>query len=159
MRCIPLILASALTTWLFALPPVSGGVSVYRGSLVGIQTAANEREGVKLSLNAEGDLPGMSSVSLLRDGNKVTGGEWTLTVLPPDADPTASERGKLKGTVAGGAVGFNDDGALTRVEGLQLTVQSGTGHYASVKRGSGTIDLAPHAENPSQLAGTLTLNF
>lgn len=163
MERVPCISASALTPLLLALAlaqaAMTAGASVYRNSLVGIQTAAGDRDGIKLNLNAEGDLPGMHSVTLRRDDNKVTGGEWTLTVFPPDADPTASEKGKLTGAVTGGSLGFDDDGALARAEALQLTIQSGTGRYAGVKSGSGTLNLSPRAENPSQLVGTLILNF
>jgi hypothetical protein len=154
---------STLTACLLAVAlthaAATRAASVYRDSVTAIQTAASDRGDIKLSLNADGDLPGMSSVSLRRDGNKVTGGEWTLTVFPPDAGPTASEKGKLMGTVAGGTLGFDDDGALTRAESLELTIQSGTGHYAGVRRGGGTLNLSPRAENHSQLVGTLTLNF
>lgn len=163
MGHVPFIPASALTPLLLTLALAAAAwtpdASAYRDSVVGIQTAAGDREGVKLSLNAEGDLPGMGSVALRRDGNTVTGGEWTLTVFPPDASPTASEKGKLTGDVTGGTLGFNDDGALVRAEALQMTIQGATGHYAGVKSGSGTLSLSPRAENPSQLVGTLTLNF
>jgi hypothetical protein len=163
MGLVRLISASVLTPSLLALVVVvfapTPDATMHRDSVVGIQSAAADSDGVKLSLNAEGDLPGMTSVALRRDGNKVTGGEWTLTIFPPDASPTASEKGKLKGTVTGGTLGFNDDGAVTRAESLRLTIQSGTGQYAGVKSGTGTLELSPHAENPSQLVGTLILNF
>ena len=163
MQLSPFNFAQALTAGLLAAALVQAAAtldaSVYRNSIAGFQTASSEGENINLLLNAEGDLPGINSISLQRDEGKVSGGSWTLTVIPPDSSPTSGEKGRLTGSVTGGTLGFNDDGALARAEALQLTVRSGTGQYAGVKSGSGTINLSPRAENPSQLTGTLTLNF
>lgn len=152
------ILAPALTAWLL-VATITPAARIHRDAVEGIQTASSENEGLKLLLNAEGDLPGQNSLILLREGNAVTDGTWTLTVMPPDAGPTTNEKGKLTGKVTGGTLTFNSDGALTGADSLQLTIQSGTGQYASHKSGSGSITLASRAENPSQLVGTLTLDF
>jgi hypothetical protein len=48
----------------------------------------------------------MGKVILRSEGGNVTGGSWTLTVLPQGADASASERGKLSGAVTGGTVSF-----------------------------------------------------
>ena len=89
----------------------------------------------------------------------MTGGSWSLTVLPPNADASSSEKGKLTGAVNGGSVTFNTDGTLAGVSAVQLTVEGGTGQHASVSGGSGTLSLSADAENPSKLMGTLALNF
>jgi hypothetical protein len=101
----------------------------------------------------------MGKVTLRREGNNVTGGSWSLTVLPPNADATSSEKGKLTGDVTGGSVTLNPDGTLAGVSAVQLTVAGGTGQHASVSAGSGTLALSHDAENPSKLTGTLALNF
>ena len=133
--------------------------AVYRNTVKGFESASSESDGVNLLLNAEGDLPGVTHISLRRDGNKVSGGSWTLTVLPPDASATAGEKGKLTGSVGGGTLTFNGDGSLASAESVQLTIRSGTGQYSRVESGSAIINLEPAAENPSQLVGTLTLTF
>jgi len=134
-------------------------LATYNDSLQGSQTAAPEAEGIALNLTAGGDLPGMSKVKLQRVGQNVTGGSFRLTVLPQNADATSSERGELVGTISGGTVALTTEGTLSSAAGVQITIQSGTGEFASVTSGSGTISVTANGENPSQLSGTLVLNF
>jgi hypothetical protein len=82
-----------------------------------------------------------------------------MTVLPPGADASASERGKLSGAVTGGTVTFKPDGTLAGVSAAQLTVEGGTGQYAGVSGGTGTLNLSADPEKPSQYNGTLVLDF
>jgi hypothetical protein len=82
-----------------------------------------------------------------------------MTVLPQNADASSSVRGDLTGTVTGGTLTFNADGTLASASALQLAIQSGTGEFATVTAGTGTVNVSSSSENPSQLAGTLALNF
>lgn len=134
-------------------------VATYNDSLQGSQTAAPETEGIALNLTASGDLPGMSNVKLQRDGQNVTGGSFRMTVLPQNADASSTERGELVGTISGGTLTLTPEGTLSAAAGVQVTIQSGTGEFASVTSGSGTITITANSENPSQLNGTLVLNF
>jgi len=134
-------------------------IATYNDSLQGSQTAAPEAEGIALNLTASGDLPGMSKVKLQRNGQNITGGSFRITVLPQNADASSSERGELVGTISGGTVTLNTEGTLSAAAGVQITIQSGTGEFASVTSGSGTISITASSENPSQLSGTLVLNF
>jgi outer membrane lipoprotein SlyB len=134
-------------------------LATYNDTVDGSQTAAPEAEGIAVNLTATGDLPGMSKVTLQRDGQNVTGGSWRLTVLPQNADASSSERGALIGTISGGTLALSAEGTLASASGVQITIQSGTGEFAAVTSGSGTITLNAGAENPSQLSGTLVLNF
>lgn len=158
MGRVAFIFTSTLMTWLL-VAALAHATSVHLDSVEGFQTASTESQGVNLLLNAEGDLPGVNKVVLRRDGNNVIGGSWTLTVLPPNADATSVEKGKLTGSVSGGTLTFNGDGALTRADSIQLIIDGGSGQYSGVRSGTGTIKLASRPDNPSQLAGTLTLNF
>jgi hypothetical protein len=158
MRRVAFIFSTALMASLL-VAALARDKTTYRDALRGFQSASTESDGVNLILNAEGDLPGTSQVSLTREGSKVTGGSWTLTVLPPDADATANEKGRLTGGVTGGTLTFNGDGSLAGADSIQLTIRGGAGQYSRVKSGSAVINLAPQPENPSQLAGTLTLEF
>jgi hypothetical protein len=134
-------------------------IATYNDSLQGSQTAAPEAEGIAVNFTATGDLPGMSKVKLQRDGQNVTGGSFRMTVLPQNADASSSERGELVGTINGGTVTLTAEGTLSAASGVQIRIQSGTGEFASVSSGSGTISITANAENPSQLNGTLVLNF
>ena len=147
---------------LMLLPAVIASVislATYNNTLNGSQTAAPEAEGVALNLTAAGDLPGMSKVNLHRNGENVTGGSLRLTVLPQNADASSSERGQLVGTISGGTVTLTGEGTLASASSVQITIQSGTGEFASVTSGTATLNITASTENPSQLSGTLVLNF
>ena len=134
-------------------------MATYNNTLNGSQTAAPEAEGIALNLTAAGDLPGMTKVNLHRNGENVTGGSLRLTVLPQNADASSSERGQLVGTISGGTVTLNSEGTIASASGVQVTIQSGTGEFASVTSGTATLNITASSENPSQLNGALVLNF
>ena len=134
-------------------------VATYNDTLSGSQTAAPEAEGIALNLTAAGDLPGMTEVNLHRNGENVTGGSLRLTVLPQNANATSSERGQLVGTISGGTVTLNSEGTLASASGVQVTIQSGTGEFATVTSGTATLNITANTENPSQLSGALVFNF
>ena len=147
LMLLPVVLASVIS------------VATYNNTLNGSQTAAPEAEGIALNLTAAGDLPGMSKVNLHRNGENVTSGSLRLTVLPQNADASSSERGQLVGTISGGTVTVTAEGTLASASGVQVTIQSGTGEFASVTSGTATLNITANTENPSQLSGTLVLNF
>lgn len=134
-------------------------LSTYNNSLSGSQTAAPEAEGIALNLTASGDLPGMSKLNLHRNGQNVTGGNFRLIVIPQNADASSHERGHLIGTIGSGTLALNAEGTLASASDVQVTIQSGTGEFASVTSGTATITITANAENPTQLNGTLVLNF
>jgi hypothetical protein len=133
--------------------------ATYNNTLNGSQTAAPEAEGIALNLTASGDLPGMSKVNLLRNGQSVTGGNFRLIVIPQNADAASNERGHLIGTIGSGTLTLNEEGTLASASDVQVTIQSGTGEFASVNSGTATLTITANAENPTQLNGTLVLNF
>jgi hypothetical protein len=133
--------------------------ATYNDALSGSQTAAPEAEGIALNLTASGDLPGMSKVTLHRNGQNVTGGNFRIIVLPQNADASSSERGHLIGTISGGTVTVTAEGTLASASDVQVAIQSGTGEFAAVNSGTATVTITANAENPSQLNGTLVINF
>jgi len=134
-------------------------MTTYNDTLNGSQTAAPDASGIALNLTASGALPGVNKVTLQRNNLNVTGGSWRLTVLPPNANASSNARGDLIGTISGGTLTLNAAGALASASGVQVTIQSGTGEFASVQSGTATITITASAENPTQLNGTLVLNF
>ena len=133
--------------------------ATYSNTVSGSQTAAPEVDGIALNLTASGDLPGMNAVKLQRDGQNVVGGTWKLTVLPANANASSSERGELIGTITGGTLTLNAEGTLASASSVQVVLQGGTGEFSGVTTGSATLTVSANAENPSQLSGTLVLNF
>ncbi|SRR6266536_4937349 len=158
MKHLSLVFALVIMATLFSLGTVKA-VATYNDSVSGSQTASTVAEGVAINLSASGDLPGMSKVTLQRNGSNVTGGSWTMTVLPQNADASSSKRGDLTGTVTGGTLTLNADGTLASASAVQLTIHSGTGEYAGVTSGTGAVSVSSSGENPSQLIGTLVLSF
>jgi hypothetical protein len=158
MKRLSVLLASAMFAGLLSAA-AAGAAATYNDTLSAFQTATPESDGLAVVIDAAGDLPGMGKVILKREGNNVTGGSWTLTVLPPAADAQASERGRLNGSVGGGTLSFNADGTLSGASSVQLNVEGGTGEHAGVSGGTGTLSLSPNPENASRLTGTLSLNF
>jgi len=148
---------AAASLALAACVALARAATVYNGSVNGSQTAA--AEGVSLNLNTAGDLPGMLTLSLKHEGGRVTGGSWSLTVLPPDADATSAERGRLLGVVSAGALTLNANGIVSAAEGLRLDVQGGVGQYAGVSGGAGTLSLSADPENASKFGGPLKFYF
>ena len=147
LMLVPFVLASAIS------------FATYNDSLNGSETAAPEAEGIALYLTATGDLPGMTKVNLHRNAGNVTGGSLRLTVLPQNADASSSERGQLVGTISGGTLTLTAEGTLASASNVQITIQSGTGEFASVTSGTATLNVTANSENASQLTGTLVLNF
>jgi hypothetical protein len=133
--------------------------ATYNNNVTGSQTASAERGGIALNLNASGDLPGMLSLTLSHEGGKVTGGTWTLSVLPPNADASSSETGRLTGRLTGGTLTLDANGIVTAANSVQLTVQNGTEKYAAATGGNGTLSLTADPENSTKLGGPLALNF
>ena len=155
------LLSTLFTTSLAMLVSVAlaHAAATYNDILSGSQTASAESEGIALNLNASGDLPGILRLKLSHEGGNVSGGTWTLTVLPPNADAASSETGSLKGSLTGGTVTLDANGIVTAASSVQLTVQSGTGQYAAVTSGSGTLSLTADPENSTKLGGPLAFNY
>lgn len=158
MKLFSLILAPAVLATALSFNLVNPAAT-YNDTVSGSQTAAPESEGIAVNLTAAGDLPGMSKLTLVRSEANITGGAWTMTVLPANADASSTERGTLSGTVSGGTLTLNENGTLASASAVQISIQSGTGEFASVTSGTATLNLSANAENPSQLDGTLLLNF
>lgn len=142
---------------LVACVAVARAATAYNSTLTGSQTAS--AEGVVLQLNASGELSGMLSLTLKHDGGRVIGGTWSLTVLPPNADASSSEKGRLTGSVGAGTLTADENGVVSSVASAQLSVQGGTGEYEHVSAGGGTISLSADTENPTRLGGQLALDF
>lgn len=149
MKFLCLMLAAAL----FA------ATATYNNTVSGSQTASPEEEGIAINLTAAGDLPGMVRLTLRRTETTVSGGTLVVTALPANADASSSERGVLIGSVTGGTLTVDNNGTVASAADVQVTINKGTGEFSNVTSGTATINVSAGAENPSQLSGTLVLNF
>lgn len=114
-----------------------------------------------LSLGAEasGTLPGSFTVALNLDAANVTGGRWRLVAKRVEEDGSVSELGVIEGAVSGGTVSLNGDGSVASLVSVQLTVQEGSGNYAGLRGGSGTLAGGLNREASPPFTGTLDLDL
>ena len=145
----------ALASMAFA---IAISTATYNGTLNGSQTAAESGK-IVLNLTASGDLPGITKVTIERDGQNIISGTWRMTVLPQNANASSNERGQLVGTITGGSVTLNAEGTVASVTSVTVVFQGGTGEFDNVTTGNATMTVSANAENPSQLDGTIVLNF
>lgn len=137
---------------------IAVSTATYNGTLKGSQSPA-EHGKIVLNLTASGDLPGITKVSLERDGQNVVGGTWRMTVVPQNASASSGERGQLVGTITGGSLTLNAEGAIASVTSVTVVFQGGTGEFDNVTTGNATMNVSASAETPSQLSGSIVLNF
>ena len=151
-----------MKTLMLALASLAFAIAIstatYNSALNGSQTAAESGK-IVLNLNASGDLPGMIKLHVERDGQNVVGGTWRMTVLPQNANASSSERGQLVGTITGGSLTLNAEGTVASVSSVTVVFQGGTGEFDNVTTGNATMNVSADAENPSQLSGSVVLNF
>lgn len=111
---------------------------------------------------ASGVLPGylMLTIDFNDATNTIESGDWTLMVTRQNQDGSSSEIGRLKGTLSGGTVTFDNQKAVVAVNGIQLTIKGGAGDYARTANGWGTFGgVSQASENLRTFNGTLTLTF
>jgi len=152
MKSLSLMLVSLVLVAMFS-------AATYNNTLSGAQTAGLDADGITLNLTASGDLPGMSKVTLQRDGQNVVGGSWRMTILPQNANASSNERGELIGVITGGTLSASAEGTLNSASSVQIVMQGGTGEFGSVTTGNAIMSISANGENPSQLNGTIVLNF
>lgn len=133
---------------------------------------------VVVSMDANGDLPGMVTLTLNVSGGAITGGSWVLVMssrqpgvvgasAPADADhrdaeggdEPASQVGTLGGSIAaGGSVRTDVDGRLVAVIGAQLVIDTATPNAPGIQGGYGQAD-ASDLHDYSASHGSLSLTF
>jgi hypothetical protein len=135
------------------------------------------------SFEARGDVRGMVTVTLDRDAKGSLAGEWVLVsryVRDLNADGQVDDRmaaeraalpgaelhglhkeyidifegGTLRGSVTGGSLAFDVDGALVGIESLQLAIDGGNLSFAGAK---GTASLTASGLRDENGTGTLRL--
>ncbi|HEY6203811.1 MAG TPA: hypothetical protein VI056_12320 [Candidatus Limnocylindria bacterium] len=132
------------------------GIEIFAGFAVG-----EVRYGATFVGRATGELPGyiVASINYTPPNpgagvtNTVVGGRWTLTVVQG-----GEFRGKLTGTIAGGAAVWNGTGTLASIN-LALAVASGTGAYSGATGTGSFTGVLSHFTFPPQWGGALTLSF
>ena len=109
--------------------------------------------------DASGDLRGSFFLAFdCRDGS-ISGGTWLILVTTDGADGTTEVRGTIRGQVVEGAFERDGGGARIVVHGVALAVTEGTGEYAGVSGGTGSLDATADPEGAPQFVGKIGLTF
>lgn len=131
---------------------------------------------VVVSMDANGDLPGLLTLTLHVNGRVVTGGEWALVLSSrqpgvagkapvvrgrdvPDAEGPAGQVGALGGVVEpGGTLTVAPDGTVVGVTAIALTIAHVTPPTPGVLGGYGRAE-AGDLNDDARSHGHLTLRF
>ena len=109
--------------------------------------------------DAAGDLAGSFYVAFDCQNGAISGGTWLVLITAGAPDGTTEILGTLRGQVLHGSFEPDGDGARIIVRGVSLTVTEGTGLYAGLVAGTGSLDATSDPEGAPQFVGTLGLTF
>ena len=152
-------------------------------ALSGARVSMLDTGRIVASFEARGDVRGLVTVTLDRDAKGSIGGEWVLVsryVRDLNADGQVDDRmaaeraalpgaelhglhkeyidiyegGTLRGSVTGGSLAFDVDGALTGITSLQLAIDGGNLSFAGA---AGTASLTASGLRDENGTGTLRL--
>jgi hypothetical protein len=108
---------------------------------------------------ATGDLAGSFAVAFdCRDG-AIAGGTWLILVEAQFADGTSEVRGTIRGRVVAGSFEADPDGRRVTLRNVTLAVTEGTGEYADIASGSGSLDASSDLQGTPQFIGRVGLRF
>jgi hypothetical protein len=106
---------------------------------------------------ASGDLRGSFYVAFDCQDGSISGGTWLILVTTEGPGGTADVVGTIRGQVLTGS--FEATGPRIAVRDVVLAVTEGTGQYAPVVEGTGSLEATSDPAGAPQFAGTLGLTF
>lgn len=109
--------------------------------------------------DAAGDLAGSFTVNFDCNDTDIAGGEWRIVVKGAGPEGPDSELGTLSGRVVKGSYQTDADGGILTASAVEVAVTEGTGAYASVTTGNGTLEVIANPNASPQFQGTLRLTF
>jgi hypothetical protein len=169
---------------LLAAPPtLARAASGPEVALSGARVSMLDKGRIVASFEARGDVRGMVTVTIDRDAKGSLAGEWVLVsryVRDLNADGQVDDRmaaeraalpgaelhglhkeyidiyegGTLRGSVTGGSLAFDVDGALTGIDSLQLAIAGGNLSFTGAR---GTASLTASGLRDTNGTGTLRL--
>ena len=92
-------------------------------------------------------------------GEAILGGSWLILITAERADGARDVLGTIRGQVLNGSFEPDADSARITVRGVVLAVTEGTGQYATVTEGSGSLEAASDTRDTPQFVGRLELTF
>lgn len=109
--------------------------------------------------DASGDVSGSFFLAFDCQNGALTGGTWLILVTAGGADGTTEILGTIRGQVRHGSFEPAADGARVSVRNVSLSITEGTGLYAAIVEGTGSLDATADPEAAPQFVGTLELTF
>ena len=108
---------------------------------------------------ASGDLRGSFFVAFDCKDGAISGGTWLILLTVEAPDGTTEVRGMLRGRVLRGQFVSDETGRQVVLSDVSLEVIEGTGEYAAVASGSGSLDATSDLSGTPQFVGTIGLTF
>jgi hypothetical protein len=108
---------------------------------------------------ASGDLRGSFFVAFDCKYGSISGGTWLILLTTDAPDGTTEVRGTLRGRVLRGTFESDETGQQVVLSDVSLAVTEGTGEYAAIKSGSGSLDATSDPSGTPQFVGTIGLTF
>ena len=171
-----LALAAASPDPVLAASQIDVTLSAARVDMIG-------KDRIVASFEASGAIRGLFTANIARGAEGALKGEWVLVSrylvdVTPDGQPdlaaaderaalpgaelharhrehfSIKERGTLRGTIAGGTLGFDVDGRLRSIDALQITIDGGDREFAGM---SGAGSLSGSGLHADRGIGNLTL--
>jgi len=109
--------------------------------------------------DASGDLAGSFYLAFDCQDGAISGGTWLVLVTAEASDGTTEILGTVRGQVMHGSFEPDGDGARVIVRDVSLSITEGTGLYAAVVEGTGSLDATSDSDAAPQFVGTLGLTF
>jgi hypothetical protein len=109
--------------------------------------------------DALGDLKGSFVVAFDCQNGAIAGGTWLVLVTAEGPDGTTEILGTIRGLVRHGSFEADGDGERVIVRDVALSITEGTGLYAAIMEGTGSLDATSDPDGAPQFVGTLGLTF
>jgi hypothetical protein len=109
--------------------------------------------------DVSGDLDGSFYVAFDCQDETILGGSWLILVTAEGADGTRDVLGTIRGQVLNGSFEPASDSARITVRDVVLAISEGTGQYATVTEGRGSLEATSDTRDTPQFVGRLGLTF
>jgi hypothetical protein len=109
--------------------------------------------------DASGDLRGSFYLAFDCQAGTIVGGTWLILVTAEAPDARTEVVGTIRGQVLNGSFELDRENDRITVHDVELAVTEGTGQYASVGAGTGSLAATSDPQGTPQFVGTLGLTF
>jgi hypothetical protein len=109
--------------------------------------------------DAVGDVSGSFFLAFDCQNDAIAGGTWVVLATADGPDGNTEIIGTIRGLVLHGSFERDGDGERVIVRDVALSITEGTGLYAAIVEGTGSLDATSDPDGAPQFVGTLGLTF